>query len=143
MHHWLAADIVPQPPESILGLTEPSLAGRELLDYYRNRRLRYQLGFFQKRANENVKLQNITKHPSPLLFFGSVGVVLVHFVYDFAHDHLATGKLLGTTEPLDWLSRWLIVLAASMPVVGGGIRTFRSAYEFARNTYRYRPRRSP
>jgi hypothetical protein len=138
VHHWLEADPVPQPPESVLALTEPASAGGQLLDYYRTRRLRYQLAFFQKRANENVTLQNITKHPSPLLFFGSVGVVLIHFVYDFVHDHIMTGEVLGTAAPLDSISRWLIVLAASMPVIGGGIRTFRSAYEFARNTYRYR-----
>ncbi len=32
----------------------------------------------------------------------------------------------------------MIVLAASLPVVGGAIRTFQGAHQFARNTYRYR-----
>ena len=33
---------------------------------------------------------------------------------------------------------FLIVTAISLPVLGGGARTFRSAHEFARNTIRYR-----
>ena len=32
----------------------------------------------------------------------------------------------------------LIMVAASMPVLGAGVRTLRTAYEFARNTVRYR-----
>ena len=35
-------------------------------------------------------------------------------------------------------STQLILLAAALPVVGAGIRTLRTAYEFARNTSRYR-----
>ena len=32
----------------------------------------------------------------------------------------------------------LILIAASLPVIGAGVRTFRSAYQLARNTSRYK-----
>jgi hypothetical protein len=128
VHYWLENDTVPDPPPNVLALTVPPPATSELVDYYRTRRLQFQLAFFRKRADENVKLDLLTKYPSPILFFGTVGAVLIHFTYDLVTDPVR----------LDLVSRWLIVLAASLPVVGGAFRTFRIAYEFARNTYRYR-----
>jgi hypothetical protein len=128
VHHWLQTDQLPLPPDSVLALTTPPPASAELLDYYLTRRLQFQHAFFQKRAAQNVKLHNITKYPSPVIFFLSVGVVLVHYLYDLSTN----------PEHLDTISRWMIVLAVSLPVFGGLFRTFRSAYEFARNTYRYR-----
>ena len=65
-----------------------------------------------------MKLHNITKHPSPLLFFGSVGVVFVHFFSDFVYDVITGAELLTV------FSRCMIVLAASFPVVGGATARF-------------------
>ena len=128
MHHWIENDSVPDPPQQVLALTMTPSGKSELVDYYRTRRLKYQLAFFRKRADQNLKLHTFTKHLSPVLFLGSVGAVLIHFAYD----------LLWHPELLDAFSRFMILLAASLPVLGGAIRTFRSAYEFARNTYRYK-----
>ena len=126
--HWIENDVVPTPPNSILGLATPPPFSGELLDYYRTRRLDYQLAFFRKRANEYLRLRKVTMHVPPVLFLASVGAVLVHYGHD----------LLTHAESLDAFSRWLIVLAASLPVVGGAVRGFVSAYEAARNAYRYR-----
>jgi hypothetical protein len=128
VHHWLESDTVPDPPPNVLALTVPPPASGELVDYYRTRRLQFQLAFFRQRADENVKLDLLTKFPSPILFYGTIGAVLIHFSYDLIYD----------PEHLDMFSRCMIVIAASLPVVGGAIRTFRSASEYARNTYRYR-----
>jgi hypothetical protein len=125
---WLENDEVPTPPDSVLGLAVPPAATIELIDYYRTRRLEYQLAFFLKRANEYLKLQKVTMHVPAALFLASVGAVLIHYGYDF-YTH---------AERLDTFSRWMIVLAASLPVIGGAIRTFVLAYEAARNAYRYR-----
>jgi len=62
-----------------------------------------------------------------------VGAVLIHFGYDILGHPIGEKPV-----PLDMFSRWMILLAASLPVLGGAVRTFRSAYDFARNTYRYR-----
>ena len=128
VHQWLENDEVPTPPDSVLGLAVPPAATIELIDYYRTRRLEYQLAFFLKRANEYLKLQKVTMHVPAALFLASVGAVLIHYGYDF-YTH---------AERLDTFSRWMIVLAASLPVIGGTIRTFQNAYKFAGNTYRYR-----
>jgi hypothetical protein len=128
VHQWIENDSVPTPPGSILSLSAPPPVTGELLDYYHTRRLDYQLDFFRKRANEYLKLQKVTMHVPAVLFLASVGAVLIHYGHDlFSH-----------AERLDPLSRWMIVLAASLPVLGGTFRTFREAYQFARNTYRYR-----
>jgi hypothetical protein len=128
VHHWIENDSVPDPPPQVLALTTTPAESSDLVEYYRVRRLQYQLAFFRKRADQNLKLHTFTKYLSPGLFLGSVGAVLIHFGYD----------ILWKPEHLDTFSRCMILLAASLPVLGGAIRTFRSAYEFARNTYRYR-----
>ncbi len=128
VHHWIENDVVPTPPDSVLGLSDAPPITSELLDYYRTRRLEYQLAFFRKRANEYLKLQKATMHVPAVLFLASVGAVLLHYGHDlFTH-----------AERLDTFSRWMIVLAASLPVIGGAFRTFQSAYQAARNAYRYR-----
>jgi hypothetical protein len=128
VHDWLDNDEVPTPPDFVLGLATPPAVTMELIDYYRARRLEYQLAFFRKRANEYLKLQKVIMHVPAVLFLVSVGAVLLHY----AHD------LLTHAERLDTFSRWMIVLAASLPVIGGAFRTFQSAYQAARNAYRYR-----
>lgn len=128
VHHWVGNDSVPSPPPNVLGLDATTPAGEELIAFYRARRLRYQLDFFGRRAEENRAIDQFTRYLSPVLFFGSVGAALVHFGYD----------ILKHADRLDTFSRWMIVLAAALPVLGGAIRTLRSAYEFSRNTYRYR-----
>jgi hypothetical protein len=128
VHHWVEHDSLPGPPPQVLAIAADHPWAHELVDYYRKRRLQYQLEFFQTRASQNLKLNTFTKYLSPFLFLGSVGAVLIHFGYD----------ILRSPEHLDNFSRWMILLAASLPVLGDAIRTVRSAYEFARNTYRYR-----
>jgi hypothetical protein len=128
VHHWIENDVVPTPPDSVLGLSDSPPITSEVLDYYRTRRLEYQLDFFRKRANEYLKLQKATMHVPAVLFLASVGAVLLHYGHD----------LFTRAERLDTFSRWMIVLAASLPVIGGAIRTFVLAYEAARNAYRYR-----
>ena len=128
VHRWIENDSVPDPPQQVLALPITPSGKSELVDYYRTRRLQYQLAFFRKRADQNLKLHSFTKYLSPFLFLGSVGAVLMHFAYD----------ILWQPEHLDTFSRCMILLAVSLPMLGGAIRTFRSAYEFSRNTYRYR-----
>lgn len=128
MHYWLENDTVPHPAPHVLALTDQPPAANELRDYYGTRRLQYQLDSFRRWANENVTLHSVTRYLPPFLFFGSVGAVLIHFWYDIKTK----------PEQLDSFSRWMILLAESLPVLGGAVRTFRSAYEFARNTHRHR-----
>ncbi len=74
VQHWIENDAVPTAPESILGLATPPPVMSELIDYYRKRRLDYQLAFFTRRANENLKLNAMTKYLSPAAAFSVASV---------------------------------------------------------------------
>jgi hypothetical protein len=101
-----------------------------LVNYYRTARLGFQKAFFEKRAKSHEQLDKITRHIPLVLFFLSLISVLAHFAIDMTW---------GSDKPrLHELSTPLVVLAACLPVLGSGIRTLRLAYEFARNTSRYR-----
>ena len=100
----------------------------QLVDYYRTKRLDFQRRFFRKRAEKHELFDRSSRHLGPLLFLGSVIAALTHFGIDLFHD--GNGLHAASTQ--------LILLAAALPVVGAGIRTLRTAYEFARNTSRYR-----
>jgi len=100
----------------------------QLVDYYRTKRMEFQRDFFRKRAEKHELFDRSSRHLGPLLFLGSVIAALTHFGIDLFHD--GNGLHAASTQ--------LILLAAALPVVGAGIRTLRTAYEFARNTSRYR-----
>jgi hypothetical protein len=100
----------------------------ELVEYYRVKRLLFQRDFFRRCVARNERLDLLTRYLPPALFFGSVFTVLVHFGLD----------LLPVGEQLEGLTHFLIFLAAALPALAGGVRTLRTAYEFARNSSRYR-----
>ena len=128
VHDWIEEEMLPEPPSAFAEPRRANEVTDQITDYYRTHRLRFQRDWFQTRAHEHVRFDEITRHLSPVLFFLSVGMVLAHYGYDFVKQ----------AHGLNALSRIAVLLAASLPVIGGGVRTFRSAYEFARNTVRYR-----
>jgi len=100
----------------------------QVIDYYSTKRLKVQSDFFHHRARRHEQFDKVTRHLSPALFFGSVLAVFFHLLI----------KRIGDEAGPPGLELLLIVLAASLPTLGAGIRTLRLAYEFARNTSRYR-----
>ena len=60
--------------------------------------------------------------------------------YLLPHKEVAAQTAEAATEPAPSvnLTVALILIAASLPVIGAGVRTFRSAYQLARNTSRYK-----
>ncbi len=100
----------------------------QLVDYYRTKRLLFQRDIFRSRAKRHDRWDRDSRRLGPILFLGSVSAVLVHFGIDLYNRR--KGYNVDTTP--------LILLAAGLPVAGAGIRTLRTAYEFARNTSRYR-----
>ena len=116
-----------EPPES-----RPCSLDRETLDqlvnYYRTKRLIYQELYFHDRTRRNVPMAWLTGWLAPVLFFGSVASVLMHYLIDLFVQDLTIREM----------SHVFIFLAAALPTVGAGIRTIRSAHEFARNKVRYR-----
>ena len=128
LDEWMEEDQIPEPPaSSTVGPAADDRLG-DLIAYYRRKRLGAQMRYFEDRMRRNQRLDLYTRRLPPGLFFGSVLAALGHFSYDLlvgGHGH-------------DTLSVLLIVLAATLAVLGAGVRTFRAANEFARNTSRFR-----
>src|SRR5215217_54827 len=113
------------PPQAApAGLDEEVLT--QLIGYYEKKRLKYQQQYYEHQIGRHNYWERHTRRVPYLLFFLSVLAALGHFVYD-----LVTGT---HGEPV---SSTLVVLAASLPVVGIAVRTWRAAHEFGRNTLRF------
>lgn len=100
---------------------------KSLVDYYRKKRLYVQMSFFNKRVRQYKGIERFAKNIPPMLFFLSVLCVFGHFMIDIFYSRY----------DLHFLSVLLIVLAASFPVIGAGIRTLRYAHEFSRSASLY------
>ncbi len=140
LHGWVKESRF--PVQSAPPLTQPieSETIQELLDYYQSERLNPQAEYFDEQANRNLRWDWLTRNLPPSLFFGSVL---------FASLHL--GLELREFAELGWVGyvdKWVhevsaasvifIILAGILPVLGAGLRGLRSAYEFSRNTLRFR-----
>jgi len=101
---------------------------QDLIDYYEEKRICYQRQYFEKQAGRRHPWARFTYIAPSLFFFLSVVAALVHFSYE---------KFSPQSEHSTF-SVLMIALAACFPVVGAAVRTLRSAYEFGRNTLRFR-----
>lgn len=127
LDHWLEHDQLPSPPEVD---TPPPISAelRQVINYYCDKRLATQTRYFSARYNQNARRDSWTRWLPALLFFGSVLAAAGHFIYETVQkDH---------GEPS--VTAWLITAAAGFAALGAGVRTYRGAYEYSRNTARYR-----
>jgi membrane protease YdiL (CAAX protease family) len=101
-------------------------AASDLLKYFRRKRLSTQRNYFSGRADlASAKNWGTRKYPAILL--------LASFAFAFLHAGLdIRGK---GSSPLAYI---FVALAACLPVAGSAIRTYRNAYEFARNSLRFK-----
>jgi hypothetical protein len=134
---WAEEGMVPQAP--VRGASCPAAPDdlHELIDYYIRKRLCNQMNWFNKRAQQLSHRDRVLKRLPPLLFFGSVFAALVHFTYDELVNLAGAPSQISLLGACIEVSIALILVAAILPVLGGGFRTLRSAYQFARNTSRY------
>ncbi len=133
LRRWIDEDEVPEAPAPPPSKTDEKII-RNLVNYYQKKRLGVQMDYFAVRARRNVRMHQYTWFLPPLFFFSSVLAVSGHFIYDIvvsAHG----SQVEVTTSNLFVL---FVVLAAAFPVIGAGVRTLRTAYEFARNNSRFR-----
>lgn len=133
LHHGAEEDLIPDLPKSLVSPRAVDRPPQDLLDFYQYKRLQLQMAYFARQAEHNIRFDRYTRLLPPGLFFVSVAFACLHFVYDLirAADH-------SPASPPDPLSVLLIVAAIAIPVVGACVRTLRTAYEFARNTSRFR-----
>jgi hypothetical protein len=117
----------PLKPEDNHPCPIPAETLRQLVEYYRAKRVIYQRLYFDDRKTRHNWWSRGTGLIAPVLFFASVVFVLLHFLLDrFVHEPWAHDA-----------SRWLIFFAALLPTVSAGVRGFRAAHEFERNRVRY------
>jgi hypothetical protein len=112
---------VPGLPSAALAESVPEATRRELLVYYRIKRLEPQTEYFERRARRTFIFDNPVL--LPLVFFVSVGCVLVHFALERVRHESA-------------LAVAFAILSLALPAAWAGVRTYRSANEFSRNRSR-------
>ena len=141
---WAERGILPEEPPSLAGSRADAYTLYSLVDYYLTKRCRNQLHYFERRARHFSNRDRYVKALPRLLFFGSVLAALGYFslnLFDtYLQSHQAAAQAPDATAsvPAITLTIAFILLAASLPVVSAGVRTFRSAYQLARNTSRYK-----
>jgi hypothetical protein len=122
-----------EPPDVPRGLEQCDLTEGDLealLSYYRDKRLEVQMAYFWDRADRFRSLNERTRRLPILFFFGSVAAVLVRALIDVLKQHHWIFWPAEASEPV---SIALITVAASLPVFGVCVRTWRSAFEVARS----------
>ncbi|MDT7602041.1 MAG: hypothetical protein QOF61_38 [Acidobacteriota bacterium] len=139
LREWVEETRVPDVPLCPPGAIDAGVI-RDALDYYRRKRLDPQRSYFFKQAERNLRWDWSTRLVPPLLFFGSVLFALVHLVAEAFEIHESGWddyfkNWAGGASPLAVVC---IILAAILPAFGAGLRGLRSAYEFSRNTLRFR-----
>jgi hypothetical protein len=123
LRDWATGDKMSETPQfSKCAFNEDAI--RSLVDYYVKKRLGVQKTYFKKQEMRNKRLNRYTQNLPYLFYFLSVVAVLGHFMADILFGHASDIRTTSVT---------LIVLAASFPVLAAGVRTIRSAYEFARS----------
>jgi hypothetical protein len=74
---------------------------RQLFDYYQEKRLCYQLEYFERQAKRRHRWNRRTRALPLLLFFASIGAALLHSLYDVKLFHsLLVKPLLDKVPPL-------------------------------------------
>ena len=83
-----------------------------------------------RQSKRNTDRDNRYKNIPLIFFFLSILLALVHFLLPAALEMFSVKTELHT--------EWMVAAAAILPVLGSGIRLWRSAFEFSRNTIRFR-----
>jgi hypothetical protein len=120
-------DRASDPPIDLAACIIPAPDMDALVAYYGSKRINCQRKYFCDRAERFSRREHLLRAVGPVLFFASVFAALTHFVLEWATGGDAS------KEFWRWTSLSLIALAAALPALAAGIRTYRGAYEFARS----------
>jgi RyR domain-containing protein len=134
LEQFMQEDPIPEDPPSVHNSHKVHHNLEELADHYVKQRLRAQAKYFFTQSRKKSAVDARIRMVSPLLFFVSIFCALSHFTY------AALDQICWVREHWDLCldSKAWLYLAALLPVAGGGFRLLRSAFEYSRNTARYR-----
>ena len=140
LHEWVEEARVPAESAPPLTHKIEDQTIQDLLDYYQRKRLNPQTRYFYDQANRNLRWDWSTRLVPPLLFFGSVFFAMLHLIHELMelYELGRVGYLEKWTREVSPASVIFIILAGILPVLGAGLRGLRSAYEFSRNTLRFK-----
>ena len=162
--HW-KKEVLPvlQAPE----VKPDTALAAELADYFRERRFRPQQAYFAHRGKQLHSQEKVLRWIGPGLFWGSIVCALIHVGLHIAHEYqkpaslaaekLPAGKVASASpargadkehesaapkaeQGMSAIVIWafgLALLAAILPVLAAGVRTWRGAFEFGRNSLRF------
>ncbi len=103
---------------------------KDLVDYYKVKRLQDQQRYFDRQAERRHRWERWTRNVSPACFFLSILAAFSHFLFEWLAGESHEGWL-------HFLAGVFVLLAAALPVLSMGVRTFRAAHEFGRNKLRF------
>jgi len=89
-----------------------------------------QVNYFREAAERDLRRNDRTRTWPSVLFFGSIAFVLAHLCIEIV------GWRTGAKTD-GGVGKAALLLAASLPVCGAGIRVIRGVLEFGRNASRY------
>ncbi len=108
----------------------PEEVVKDLVDYYKVKRLRDQQRYFDRQAQRRHRWERWTRNVSPACFFLSIVAAFSHFLFEWLAGESHEGWL-------HFLAGVFVLFAAALPVLAMGVRTFRAAHEFGRNRLRF------
>ena len=123
---------VPEQPEPAACEGVDAADLESLVNFYRSTRLSAQMAYFQARAQESP-LSWDNPRLLPFFFFSSVAAVFVHFGFEIASFASRNSQSVAVFRSI---SVFFLLLAAVLPAVWAGLKTWRSAHEFTRNAAR-------
>jgi hypothetical protein len=125
MELWLEEEqVLRNPPVAPQNETAASDL-RILAENYLRTRLAVQSRYFYKQSGRNTRWNLQSQNLAPMLFAGSICFALIHFLIGKRWHQYAEN------------TRYLVLLAAVLPVLGAGIRAVRGIWEYSRNTLRF------
>jgi hypothetical protein len=134
---WLDQVHSPKLPDEPANLQvhEPLL--KDLVRYYHDTRLTAQIAYLENRIQRFEFRDQLTRVLPRWFFFASVGAALLHSALALMVSYKKLPESWGISPD----SRLIVatgLLAACLPAVGAGVRTYRMANEFGRNVNRFK-----
>lgn len=130
IHEWVTWRVQIAKRFNPLPKDMPDEVVKELVDCYKAKRLQYQQRYFDRQARRRHRWERWTRHVSPACFFLSIVAAFSHFLFEWLAGESHEGWL-------HFLAGVFVLLAAALPVLAMGVRTFRAAHEFGRNKLRF------
>ncbi len=133
IERWSRQDTLEFPFADLQGVAASPEVRQALSTYYRHKRLLNQRDYFARKSREaEGNWTARLRHQRVRLFAVTIGFVLVHFAADVLAAHAERGNLTTAAHAWELVSLWSVVLAATLPVAGIGVRAWSAAFEFSR-----------